>query len=102
MGQLAPGRRKIVFLADIHYVGIAGSTPRGARVKVGHYLHTNVCKMGVVHRKNVPRKYPTFLRALCEKGYYIIHSSNMCASDRHMQTHAESQETYLLLCYDQF
>ena len=58
MGQLAPGRRKIVFLADIHYVGIAGSTPRGARVKVGHYLHTNVCKMGVVHRKNVPRKYP--------------------------------------------
>ncbi len=68
-GQLDPGRRKIVFLADIHYVGIAGSTLRGARVKVGHYLHTNVCKMGVVHRTNVPRKYPTFLRALCEKGY---------------------------------
>ena len=69
MGHLAPGRRKIIFLTDIHDVGIAGTTMWGARVKVEHYLHTNVCKMGVVLRKNVPRKYPTFLRALYKKGY---------------------------------
>ena len=74
MGQLAKDRRKIIFLADTHDDGIhvAGSTTGGARVKVEHYLHINVCKMGVVHRKNVPQKYPTFLRALYEKGGIML------------------------------
>ena len=67
MGQLAPGRRKIEFLADVHNVCIASSTTWGTQVKVEHNLHRNVWKMGM----NVPRKYPTFLRVLYEKGYYL-------------------------------
>ena len=58
-------------MADIHNVCIASSTTRGVQVKVEHNLHRNIWEMGVVHRKNVPRKHPTFLRALYEKGYYI-------------------------------
>ena len=76
MGQLAPGRGKLIFLADIHNVCIAGSTTWGTWVKVEHYLHRNVCKMGVVHRKNVPRKYPTFkmnrsIVAVCKPCLYV-------------------------------
>ena len=62
-GQLSQGRRKMTFLADIHTVCMAGSGTQGAWVKVEHYLHRNICKMGVVHKKNIPQKYPTFLRA---------------------------------------
>ena len=39
---------------------------QGVQVKLEHYLHTNVCKIGMVHRKDVSWKYPTFLRALHE------------------------------------
>ena len=58
-GQLAPSRRKREFLADVHIVFIADFKVSGAWVKVEHDLHRNVWKMGMVHRKNVPRKYPT-------------------------------------------
>lgn len=27
--------------------------------------------MSMVHKKNVPRKYPTFFRVLHEKGYFV-------------------------------
>ena len=41
---------------------------QGMQVKVEHNLHTNVCKVGVVHEVSV-WKWPTFLRSLNEKGY---------------------------------
>ena len=67
MGQLAPDRRNVIFLADTHNDdGIAGSKTRGTWVKVEHYLHINVCIRGVIHRKNILWEYPTFLRDLHE------------------------------------
>ena len=38
---------------------LAGLKELGAWVKAEHNLLRNVWKMGVVYRKNVPRKYPT-------------------------------------------
>ena len=58
-GQLAPTRRKSKFLADVHIVCIAVFKASGAQVKVEHDLHRNAWKIGVVHTKNAPRKYPT-------------------------------------------
>ena len=56
MGQLAQGKGKIVFLADIHSVSTVGSITWGAWIKVEHDLHRNVCKMGVVHESVVVLK----------------------------------------------
>lgn len=40
-------------MADIHDVSIANNTARNTRGKVDCHLHMNVCKVGVVHTKNV-------------------------------------------------
>ena len=58
LGQVAPGRRKMIFLADSHDAGRAGSTTWDAQIKVEHYLHRNVYKMGYIERILL-RKYPT-------------------------------------------
>ena len=41
-------------LADIHSISLAASTMQGVRIEVEHYLHINVCKMGMLYRKTVP------------------------------------------------
>ena len=52
------------------YVCLASSPLWGMRVKVEHISIEMYGKWAyVVHRKNVPQKYPTFLRALYEKAY---------------------------------
>ena len=80
MGQLAPGRRKIIFLADFHSVCIAGST---THVKEEHYLHRNVWKMGMVHKRNVVTIGPKMKKSIdyhpLKSHSSVDHSTYVCA-----------------------
>ena len=53
--QLARGKRKTILIVDIHDVSVASDAILSTGGKVGHHLHINVCKVGVVHAKNVLR-----------------------------------------------